>query len=139
MRIELHSDLDENEIKEKLKSAEIVSEGDYLLIPKNNRFKVYDTEGLIFINLEDIAYVEAFDKIVTVYTEHKHYVSLIKLYEYEDEADYFIRISKSVVVNKHHIQEIRPSLNMKFKLVVNDTLLEVNRTYYYEFKAHIGI
>lgn len=139
MRIQISDDLDKEEIKSKLKSAEIVSDGEYLLIRKYPKLKVYDTTGTLYIDINSIDYIESFDNAVYVYSDNQIYTSSLKLFEHLSINKDLIRISKSVIVNKNKITEVRPSINMKFKILVNNNSLEVNRTYYYTFKDAINI
>lgn len=74
-----------------------------------------------------------------VHTDEGVYDSKLKLYEYLDFHHHFIRINKSTIVNKSRINTIRPGFNMKLLIEVDSKWLEVNRTYYYDFKKVIGI
>lgn len=139
MRIQISNDLDKEEVIKAIRSATIVEDGDYILIPKNNRINVYDHSGIVFINLNDIDYVESLDNTIYVHSGSNSYVSMIKLYQYLELSSILIRISKTMIVNVYKISNIRPSLNMKYKIQINDQWLDVNRTYYYEFKDAIGI
>ena len=139
MRIQISNDLDKEELIKAIRSATIVEDGDYILIPKNNRINVYDHSGIVFINLNDIDYIESLDNTIYVHSGSNSYVSMIKLYQYLELSSILIRISKTMIVNIYKISNIRPSLNMKYKIQINDQWLDVNRTYYYEFKDAIGI
>lgn len=139
MRIQISNDLDKEEVIKAIRSATIVEDGDYILIPKNNRINVYDHSGIVFINLNDIDYIESLDNTIYVHSGSNSYVSMIKLYQYLELSSILIRISKTMIVNVYKISNIRPSLNMKYKIQINDQWLDVNRTYYYEFKDAIGI
>ena len=139
MRIQISNDLDKEEVIKAIRSATIVEDGDYILIPKNNRINVYDHSGIVFINLNDIDYNESLDNTIYVHSGSNSYVSMIKLYQYLELSSILIRISKTMIVNIYKISNIRPSLNMKYKIQINDQWLDVNRTYYYEFKDAIGI
>lgn len=139
MRIQLSDDLNKEEVEKQLKSATIVDHGEYILIRKKRRVSVYDENGTVYLEAEDISYVESVGNDVFVVSDNMKYVSTRKLYEHLQYSSALIRISKSVIVNKHKIVEIRPSINMKFKILVDQTWHEVNRTYYYEFKDEIGI
>lgn len=139
MRIQLSGDLDKETVIKDIKNATIVEDGDYILIPKNNRINVYDQSGVVFINLNDIDYIESKSDTIYVYSGSHQYVSMIKLYEYLELSDLLIRISKTTIVNIYKISDIRPSLNMKCRIKVHQQWLDVNRTYYYEFKDTIGI
>ena len=139
MRIQISNDLEKEEVIKAIRSATIVEDGDYILIPKNNRINVYDHSGIVFINLNDIDYIESLDNTIYVHSGSNSYVSMIKLYQYLELSSILIRISKTMIVNIYKISNIRPSLNMKYKIQINDQWLDVNRTYYYEFKDAIGI
>lgn len=139
MRIQISSELDREKVSSDIKNAQIVDDGDYILLPKNQKHSVYDSEGISFINLNDIDYIEAIENDVVIYSKDRKYFSMLRLYEYLDCASYLIRISKSVIVNKYRIIDIKPSVNMKFTILVEETWLDVNRTYYYDFKDEFGI
>lgn len=139
MRIQISKDLNQKEIEKQIKHAEIVEDGDYILISKNNRVNVLDSEGIVFININDINYIEVIDNTLYVYTDTNKYISMIKLYEYLDLSFDLIRINKSTIINKHKIEEIRPSINMKFNVLIKDVWHVVNRTYYYDFKEILNI
>ena len=139
MRIQISKDLDKDEISKQLQTAKIVENGDYILIPKNRKISVYDVEGVVFIDVNEIDYIESLNNTIYVRCGTIEYISRLKLYEYLEEAEFLIRISKAVVVNINKIAEIRPSLNMKFKILVRNKWLEVNRSYYYDFIDKIGI
>ena len=128
MRIQISNDLDKEEVIKAIRSATIVEDGDYILIPKNNRINVYDHSGIVFINLNDIDYIESLDNTIYVHSGSNSYVSMIKLYQYLELSSILIRISKTMIVNVYKISNIRPSLNMKYKIQINDQWLDVNRT-----------
>lgn len=139
MRIQISSDLDKDDILDKIKDAQIVDDGDYILIPKNKKISAYDSEGIVFLELHDILYIASDKTSIYIYTPNNQYTSILKLYEYLEKSNNFIRISKSVIINKNKIKDIKPSMNMKFKVLIHKTWLEVNRSYYYEFKDEMGI
>lgn len=139
MRVQLAKDIDENEIKESLDKIEIVEDGEYMLIRKVPRLPVYNDDGDYFIDVFSIDYVEAYGNEISVYSQSKKYRTNYKLYEIIELSTQFLRINKSVVINLAKIKEIKPSINMKFKVLVGEQWLDVNRHYYYEFKDTIGI
>ena len=52
----------------------------------------------------------------------------------------FTRISKSVIIAKRMVKEIRPSFSMKFVLIMRDgKRLEVTRSYYNRFRDAFNI
>ena len=99
----------------------------------NNRYEM--------IKLEDIIYIESYGHDIILHTLNREYTIKEKLYEIEGmyEKRGFIRINKSIVVNKDQIQSIKPSINTKFTLLMNNhSKLIVTRSYYYKFKKFIG-
>lgn len=51
------------------------------------------------------------DKRVKVYTENKEYFAKKPLYQIEENLDhYFVRISKSTIVNLRKVERVAPSL-----------------------------
>lgn len=139
MRVQLSMGLDKETILKSIDQIEIVDDGDYLLIPQNNRIGLKDIHGEVFIDVIDIDYIESLKDVIFVYVNGVQYESNLKLYQYSEISSSLLRISKSVVVNKHKIKTIKPTMNMKFKILVNDTWCDVNRTYYYEFKDALGL
>jgi len=94
------------------------------------------------INYHQIVYVESFgnDKILHTLTDTFSISEKI----YEVEGMYlnqgFIRISKSIVINKKMISKIKPMLNSKYQLLMkNNTTIYVSRNYLQNFKENIGL
>lgn len=139
MRVQLSKGLDKETILKSIDQIEIVDDGDYLLIPKNNHIVLKDIYGEVCVNVIDIDYIESLKDVIFVYANGVQYESNLKLYQYSEISLSLLRISKSVVVNKYKIKTIKPTMNMKFKVLINDTWLDVNRTYYYEFKDALGL
>lgn len=140
MKIEISDLLTREEIEFKINKATIVDEdGDYILIPKNQKFKVYDKTSSLYIDLTDICFIERHNDLNYVTTKVTSFETTLNLYQFPDLANYFIRINKYTVVNSNHITSIKPALHMKFNIKVLDKWLDVNRTYYYDFKDYFGL
>jgi len=73
-------------------------------------------ERVCQFRLEDVFYFEAVDERVFAYTNDKVYELKIRLYELENAyADkYFVRCSKSFVINLMKLEGISPALNGRF-------------------------
>lgn len=87
--------------------------------------------------LSDIFYFEALDEHVFAYTKDKVYEIKNRLYEVEERYQeiYFLRISKSIVVNLRKIQTITPALNARFMAhLKNGEQLIVSRQYVKQLK-----
>lgn len=66
--------------------------------------------------LEDVCYFEAVDEKVFAYTEKEVYELKLRLYEVEEayRQYYFVRCSKSMVLNLKLLDSISPALNGRF-------------------------
>jgi two-component system response regulator LytT len=93
------------------------------------------------IHYSKILYVESYGHDVYLKTQHKDYLVKERLYEVESilSEHHFIRINKSMIVNKYGIKEIIPSLNSRLTLIMkNDDVVYVTRSYLQIFKEFIG-
>lgn len=78
-------------------------------------------EGKQFeIAVTDLAYVEAVDNKVFLYTQKQVYETRQKLYELEEllREKYFLRVSKSLLLNLMKVQSIRPAMNGRMMAVL---------------------
>jgi len=125
---------------------EIDEDADYLLTERGARsahLSVLNEKGeRIHIKTEDIIFLESFGHSVEVHTEGHEYKSTEPLYQLASvlDAEIFLRVSNSVIISKRKIKQIRPSLSMKFVLLMTDgNLVDVTRGYYKSFKEAMGI
>lgn len=82
--------------------------------------------------LDAILYFEAVDDKVFAYTKEKEYEVRIRLYEIEKNyrSSYFVRCSKSVVLNLMQLEGISPALNGRFYAhMKNGEKLVISRQY----------
>lgn len=89
------------------------------------------------LKLSDIFYFEALDEHVFAYTSDKVYEIKNRLYEVEERYQeiYFLRISKSIVVNLRKIQTITPALNARYVAhLKNEEQLIISRQYVKQLK-----
>ncbi len=72
------------------------------------------------IPVTDICYVEAVDNRVFLYTGQQVYETRQKLYELEEvlREKYFLRISKSMLLNLMKIKAIKPALNGRLMAIL---------------------
>jgi two-component system, LytTR family, response regulator len=79
-------------------------------------------DKILLIRLAEIAYLEAEDKYVYLHTlEGKKHLLDSSLTALEEKLpDFFIRISRSVIINQVQIREIQKYFNGKYTLVLND-------------------
>ena len=68
----------------------------------------------------DVCYIESVDNRVFLYTAKQVYETKQKLYELEEllREKYFLRISKSLLVNLMKIKSIKPAFNGRFLAVL---------------------
>jgi len=93
------------------------------------------------VHYSKILYIESFGHDVFLKTQTQDYLIKERLYEMESMLSErnFIRINKSMIVNKYGIKEIIPSLNSRLTLLMkNGDVLYVTRSYLQMFKDFIG-
>ena len=128
------------------KGIEISEDAEFILYEKCYSEKKYITgkkiENIALIAIVDIVYFEAFNNDTFCSTMNEKYAIKEKLYQLEEMLSFkdFIRINKSMLVNIHMISEIIPWIGSKFILEMkNGIKLDVNRSYYNNFKTKIGL
>ncbi len=97
----------------------------------------------IFVITNDmIYYIESVDEKTFVYSKNKVYESDYKLYQIENmlpQAD-FVRISKNCILNIKKLSSVRPLLNGKMEVFLNNGETQiVNRHYLKDFKSKFGL
>ena len=72
------------------------------------------------IPIADVYYVETVDNSVFIYGQNKVYETKQKLYELEGmlREKYFLRVSKSLVLNLMKIKSIKPALNGRYSAIL---------------------
>ena len=72
------------------------------------------------IPVADVYYVEAVENTVFIYGQEKVYESKQKLYELEGilREKYFLRVSKSLIINLMKIKAIKPALNGRYSAIL---------------------
>ena len=96
-------------------------------------------EGRQFeVPVSDVCYIEAVDNKVFLYTQKQVYETRQKLYELEEmlKEKYFLRVSKSLLLNLMKVRSIKPALNGRFMAVLpNGEELIISRKYVPDLKA----
>lgn len=85
----------------------------------------------------DIHYIEAVDNKVFLYVENQVYETRQKLYELEEMLGekYFLRVSKSLILNLMEVRAIKPVLNGRFIAVLySGEEIMISRKYVPELK-----
>ena len=94
------------------------------------------------IYISQILYIEAVDRDVFAYKAEGVYKIRKTLYELEDDLreKFFVRISKSTIVNIKAVRSVAPEDFRRIKLLLkNGEYLIVSRNYANDFKAAIGM
>ena len=73
------------------------------------------------IPIADVYYIETVDNSVFIYGQNKVYEAKQKLYELEGmlREKYFLRVSKSLVLNLMKIKAIKPALNGRYSAILH--------------------
>jgi DNA-binding LytR/AlgR family response regulator len=98
-------------------------------------------QEMIPIPYHDILYIESYGRYIYVNTVNRFIRLKNRLYEIEASLKRvdFIRISKSVIVNKTGIQKIIPIINGRFDLMMkNNEKVTVTKSYRHSFKSFLG-
>ena len=94
-----------------------------------------------FCKLTQIYYIESVDKHTYVYTKGDCYESRDRLYEMEEKlGTYFVRISKSMIVNLRKIRNVSAEPGGRMVAVLlNEERVIISRSYVREIKRRLGI
>lgn len=89
---------------------------------KSNIIPVKIGDRIILVSLDQVAYFEASDKSVHFYDlKGKKHLSDHSLQSLESKLpDYFIRVSRSAIVNKNFISECRRHFKGNYVIILND-------------------
>lgn len=90
------------------------------------------------IPIMDIYYIEAVDSKVFLYSSKKVYETKQKIYELENalKEKYFLRVSKSLLLNLMKVKSIKPAVNGRFMAILQSgEEIMISRKYVPELKA----
>lgn len=89
------------------------------------------------ISVLDIYYIEAVDNRVFLYCSRQVYETKQKLYELEEflKEKYFLRVSKSLLLNLMKVKAVKPALNGRFIAILQGgEEIMISRKYVPELK-----
>jgi two-component system, LytTR family, response regulator len=97
-------------------------------------------DRMLLVRIEDIIYFSAEEKYVTIHSrDGKAYLSDLPLKNLEEKlARQFLRIRRSLLINRNHIKEIRKHFGSRFIIKMDDTnqiRLTSGRNYYGKIKT----
>ncbi|WP_080802447.1 LytTR family DNA-binding domain-containing protein [Arabiibacter massiliensis] len=94
------------------------------------------------LDVDDVCYAETVDGRTFLYTKDAVFETPLKLYELEDKlaGTEFVRASKQMLVNFDHVEAIRPPLNARLQLLLdNGESAVVSRQYAPAIKRKLGL
>lgn len=108
-----------------------------------DRVLIGERDGATFrVGVEDVCYAETVDGKTFLYTADAVYQTPLKLYELEERlaGTEFLRASKQMLVNFDHVASIRPALNARLQLMLdNGEAAIVSRQYAPAIKRKLGL
>jgi len=136
IRIEIDNETKENEViirckelSEEIKNVEIMLRD--MLSPKK-QITFYRGETEYYFSLEDILFFETEENCVNAHSIDNIYNVKYKLYELEEILPgYFMRVSKSTILNTNHIYSITRSISSSSRVEFQNTHKQVYVSRYY--------
>ena len=108
-----------------------------------DRALVGERDGATYrLDVDDVCYAETVDGKTFLYTADAVYQTPLKLYELEERlaGTEFVRASKQMLVNFDHVKGIRPYLNARLQLMLdNGEAVIVSRQYAPVIKRKLGL
>ena len=122
------------------KTADILNAMD-LLENGSGGIAVLKDKSTFFCKLTQIYYIESVDKRTYVYTKGECFESRDRLYELEEKlGTYYVRISKSMIVNLRKIRNVSAEPGGRMVAVLlNEERVIISRSYVKEIKRRLGI
>ena len=122
------------------KTPDILSAMD-LLENGSGGISVTKDRSTYFCKLTQIYYIESVDKRTYVYTRDGCYECRDRLYELEEKlGTYYVRISKSMIVNLRKIRNVSAEPGSRMVAVLlNEERVIISRSYVKEIKRRLGI
>ena len=109
----------------------------------SDRALVGERDGATYrLDVDDVCYAETVDGKTFLYTADAVYPTPLKLYELEERlaGTEFVRASKQMLVNFDHVASIRPALNARLQLMLdNGEAVIVSRQYAPVIKRKLGL
>jgi len=146
--MKLRIDIDENfeEIEVVIKTARIDEIVKKLqkeiadITSEKKRFVFYKNDTEYYFSLDNILFFETSDNCISAHTVDDVFQVKYRLYELEELLPgYFIRVSKSTILNVSHIYSITHNLSSSSLVQFNDTHKQVyvSRNYYKQLKSKL--
>ncbi len=110
------------------------------IITEKRVFECYKGERNYYVKLENILFFETTEKFITVHTVDDMFQTKYRLYELEEKLPgFFMRVSKSAILNINHIYSITKNLTASSVVEFNKThkKVYVSRYYYKALKSRL--
>ncbi|MBI5974427.1 response regulator transcription factor LytR [Staphylococcus canis] len=110
--------------------------------PLEQALPVVIDDRIQMLSQSDIIGFSVNQGVTTIYTVNGEYEvgDPLSTYEKKLNPDYFLRIHRSNIINKHHVQAVEHWFNYTFMVTLtNNVKMQVSRSYMKDFKAAIGI
>lgn len=93
------------------------------------------------INLKDISMIRIEDQKAIIYSEKEKYSVNKRLYELEKVlGEYFLKISKTTLINLKKIKSVEPSFNGMMHITLKDDCSDyISRKYLPNLKKYLGL
>ena len=123
------------ELTDEIKSAIDILENNRRVVP------VISDGKTVMCRSDLIYYIESVDKRTYVYTREGCYETRYRLYELEDQLNYyFLRCSKAMIINIRKIKSVKAELNGRMIAdLLNGEQITISRGYVKELKGKLGL
>ncbi len=117
-----------------------------LLAPRKPMTSITIRNGdkMVFVKLDDVAYFKADEKYVSLFTNNgKEMITDQTLAQLEEKLpDNFLRVQRSVLLNKNYVEEVQAYFNCRYIMVLNDreqTRITTGRSFQGQIKNWLNI
>ena len=108
---------------------------------RHNRLVVKSSGRIYFVRMQEVDWCEAAGNYVCLHVGTQTYLVRGTMSHIESQLDtgQFVRVHRSTIVNLDRIQELRPSFNGEYVIVLHDqTRLTLSRGYRHSLQARLG-
>jgi two-component system LytT family response regulator len=102
---------------------------------------VIKTGGRVFLDVDDIVWIEAEGNYVSVHDGHKHYLLRETISNIETQLDpkKFLRVHRSAIVKIDRIKELQPWFHGEYRIILeNGKQLTLSRNYRTNLQEAVG-
>ncbi len=142
MKITIETNPTINETEIKIMCNSITQDIEKIISTLNvfdKKLTVKKNDEIFFINISEVLYIDTVDKKTFVYTNANVYETTLKLYELEEQFEFF-RASKSCIINIKYIKSLKSDFDRKIRVTMeNDEKIIVSRQYAVELKELLGV